>query len=61
MSFKKILVVDDEEIIRNYTNAMLEECGYRVFTAENGVVGLSLSISVNNSSSKLSDNSGCLE
>lgn len=37
-----ILVIDDEEIIRNYTCAMLEECGYRVFTAENGVVGLSL-------------------
>lgn len=37
-----ILVIDDEDIIRNYTKAMLEECGYNVMTAENGVIGLSM-------------------
>lgn len=37
-----VLVIDDEKVIRNYTKAMLEECGYQVITAENGVIGLSL-------------------
>jgi len=37
----KILLIDDDEIIRNYTKAMLEECGYNVATAENGLIGIS--------------------
>ncbi len=37
-----ILVIEDEEIIRNYSKAMLEECGYNVLTAENGLIGLDL-------------------
>jgi len=35
-----ILLIDDDEIIRSYTKAMLEECGYDVLTAENGLAGL---------------------
>jgi hypothetical protein len=37
-----ILVVDDEEVIRDYTKAMLLECGYEVLTAGNGQEGLDL-------------------
>jgi len=35
-----ILVVDDEEAIREVASAMLEKNGYRVLTAENGAEGL---------------------
>ncbi len=37
-----ILVIEDEEVIRNYAMAMLEECGYKVLIAENGITGLSM-------------------
>jgi len=36
----KILVVDDEEIIRNVAKNILESLGYEVVTAENGKMGL---------------------
>ena len=35
-----ILVVDDEEIIRISSKNMLEDMGYKVFTAENGKVAV---------------------
>lgn len=35
-----ILVVDDEDIIRNLASAILEECGYKVITAVNGLDGV---------------------
>lgn len=38
----KILVIDDEEIIRMATTAMLEECGYEVITASSGNEGIEL-------------------
>ncbi len=37
-----VLIIDDDDVIRNYTSAMLEECGYNVVAAENGTKGLSL-------------------
>ena len=37
-----ILVVDDLELNRRLLTVMLEQQGYRVFTAENGLVALSL-------------------
>lgn len=39
---KRILVVDDEEQIREILTHMLEEEGYAVHTAENGEEGLTL-------------------
>ena len=36
----KILVIDDEEIIRNTMKKLLELDGYEIFTAENGLKGL---------------------
>lgn len=38
----KILVIDDEEIIRITTEAMLVDLGYEVICAENGKIGLEL-------------------
>ncbi len=38
----KILVIDDEEIIRMATTAMLEECGYEVITAGSGNEGIEM-------------------
>ena len=35
-----ILVIDDEEVIRNITRYMLEEAGYEVITASNGEGGI---------------------
>jgi len=37
-----ILVVDDEDVIRDITRSILEECGYQVVVAENGLVGLDI-------------------
>ena len=37
-----ILVIDDEENIRNLYRAVLESEGYQVHAAEDGVVGLRL-------------------
>ena len=37
-----ILVIDDEEIIRNSLRAILSELGYNVFTASGGVEGLEM-------------------
>jgi len=37
-----ILVVDDEELIRNSASEMLEECGYSVIKAENGEQAIEL-------------------
>lgn len=37
---KKILVIDDDRAIREYLRFLLEEVGYGVVEAENGVVGL---------------------
>ncbi len=39
---KKILVVDDEEIVRELLIDVLSESGFQVMTAENGLVGLDL-------------------
>jgi CheY-like chemotaxis protein len=38
----KILVIDDEDIIRNLATIMLGRLGYEVVTAENGIRGISL-------------------
>ena len=35
-----VLLVDDEEIIRNMCKALLEDLGYKIFTAENGLKAL---------------------
>ncbi len=37
-----VLVIDDEAPIRAVTQAMLEACGYRVITAENGADGVAV-------------------
>ncbi len=37
---KKILIVEDEEIIRNMYSALLSNHGYTVLTASDGVTGL---------------------
>jgi len=37
-----ILVIDDEEIMRILAKEILEECGYSVVVAENGVIGVEL-------------------
>jgi PAS domain S-box-containing protein len=42
LDFKKILVIDDEKIIRQSFAAFLEDQGFEVFLAENGRVGLEL-------------------
>ncbi len=39
---KKILIVDDEEIIRRALQRAFEKSGYQVFLAENGIIGLAL-------------------
>ena len=38
----KILVVDDEEIMRITARNILEECGYTVLVAENGIQGIEI-------------------
>jgi CheY-like chemotaxis protein len=38
----RVLVVDDEEIIRNVAKNILESLGYEVITAENGKKGLEI-------------------
>lgn len=35
-----ILVVDDEEVLRNYAKDVLEECGYEILLAKNGSEGV---------------------
>ncbi|HZK19172.1 MAG TPA: HD domain-containing phosphohydrolase [Treponemataceae bacterium] len=37
-----ILIIEDEVIIRESFKAFLEDCDFKVFTAENGLVGLEL-------------------
>ena len=37
---KKIIVVDDSEMIRNYHRYILNYLGYEVFVAENGSIAL---------------------
>lgn len=39
-SKKKILVVDDSEMVRNFHSYIIKMVGYEVATAENGVVAL---------------------
>jgi len=41
-SAQRILVVDDEEGMRDWLSEVLEGCGHRVFTARDGVEALSL-------------------
>lgn len=41
MASKKILIIDDEVAIRDSFGAYLEDCGYEIVTAENGLIGLS--------------------
>ncbi|MBI9100689.1 MAG: response regulator, partial [Spirochaetaceae bacterium] len=38
----KILIIDDEEIIRTLLKSILSECGYEVITAENGNKGIEI-------------------
>ena len=38
----KVLVVDDEEVVRTVTREMLEKLGFQVVAAENGVSGLKM-------------------
>ncbi len=40
MNAQKILIVDDEEAIRDFLSFGLAKAGYKVFTAENGIDGL---------------------
>jgi len=40
--YGNILLVDDEEILRNTGRCLLEELGYTVYTAEDGVQGIAL-------------------
>jgi len=42
MTPSRILIIDDEKVIRDSFGAHLEDCGYEILTAENGRVGLSL-------------------
>jgi len=37
-----VLVIDDEKNIREVSANLLEECGYRVLKAENGIIGINL-------------------
>lgn len=37
-----LLVIDDDEVIRKTAVGLLEECGYKVITAEDGVIGVDL-------------------
>ncbi|HEX7510524.1 MAG TPA: response regulator [Chitinivibrionales bacterium] len=37
---QSILVIDDEEAIRDYLNAFLNQAGYRVLEADNGITAL---------------------
>lgn len=37
-----ILIIDDEEMVRNSLHVMLEHEGHSILEAENGVIGLSL-------------------
>jgi CheY-like chemotaxis protein len=37
-----ILIVEDEDMVRSLTSAMLEECGYRVIEARSGVEALEI-------------------
>ena len=37
-----ILLVDDEEVIRNMCKALLEDLGYNIFTAENGLKAIEI-------------------
>ena len=39
---KKVLVVDDEEDIRLYISALLQDNGYEIITAENGKEGFEM-------------------
>ena len=39
---KKILIIDDEQDLLNASKIYLEQAGYQVFTAENGIEGLKL-------------------
>lgn len=36
----QILVVDDDQLAGEMTTAVLEDCGYRVFQAENAIEGM---------------------
>ena len=37
---QSILIIDDEEAIRDYLNAFLNQAGYRVLEADNGITAL---------------------
>ena len=43
---KKILAVDDDPFIRKMFHSMLEQKGYRVFTASNGAEAISKSLQI---------------
>jgi len=38
----QILIIDDEDAIRNFLRRMLERAGYEVFEASNGDIGVNL-------------------
>jgi len=42
MAKKKILIIDDEEHIRAHYKELLEEQGFEVRTAEDGIIGLAI-------------------
>ena len=38
--YRTILLVEDEELVRNLTRLILEGCGYTIIEAENGIEAL---------------------
>ncbi|BBO90100.1 response regulator [Desulfosarcina ovata] len=42
MTPSRILIIDDDKAVRDSFGAHLEDCGYQIFTAENGRLGLDL-------------------
>ena len=42
MSAESVLVIDDEEVMRDVLQSLLEEAGYRVTLAHDGIEGLAL-------------------
>ena len=41
---KKILVIDDDDLVRSMTCNVLKKSGFQVFEAENGNVGLNVAV-----------------
>ena len=42
MSQENVLVIDDEEVMRDVLQSLLQEAGYRVTLAHDGIEGLAL-------------------